>query len=117
MNKEQMERVFAAGGVKPVDRVRLRDHDVFIGEGFSLPPHRIYRRFGVSETDFPRGMFATWWWIGKDEKLDTGQPLFFDTFHNPEYDAATKKIARKNTAIKEAVGFLNRRKAVHAIAS
>lgn len=115
MDKDRMEKLFASAGVKPVARHRVRDQDVFIGEGFSLPPHAIYKRFGVEPNEFPFGMYATWWWIGKDEKLDTGQPLFFDLNHNPEYSWDSKKLARQNTAIREAVGFMKRRK--NALAS
>jgi hypothetical protein len=110
MNKEKLERIFRAGGVRPVERKRMGDFDIFIGDGFSLMPHKPYQRFGVDADEFPSGMFVTWWWVGKDEKLDTGQPMFFDVMHNPEYSAEDKKIARINAAMKAATRFIQDRK-------
>lgn len=110
MNKEKMEEVFRKGGVKPAERRKSGDFDIFIGDGFSLMPHMAYRRFGVEENEFPSGMYVTWWWVGKDEKLDIGRPLFFDAKHNPEYSSADKKTARVNAALVDAESFLARRK-------
>ena len=110
MNKEKLEDIFRKGGVKPVKREKLGDYDVFIGDGFSLCPHKPYQRFGVEPMEYPRGMYVTWWWLGKDENLDVGQPLFFDVLHNPEYSGDDKKRARVNRALKEANDFLKRRK-------
>lgn len=108
MNKEQMEEIFRKGGVAPAARTSLGDHDVFVGDGFSLAPHRIYRKYGVEATDFPSGMYVTWWWLGKDEKLDFGRPLFFDAFHNPELDGPSKRKARIAKAIEDAGADLKR---------
>lgn len=116
MDKDRMERIFAKGGVTPVERVHVRNYDIFLGEGFSLAPHRIYRKFGVDATDFPSGMYVTWWWIGKDEKLDTGRPLFFDVFHDPKLDPPSKKKARIAAAIADAKDHMQQR-VKHALAS
>lgn len=110
MNKEKIEEIFRKGGVSPAERRSYGDFNVFIGDGFSLMPHNAYRRFGVDPDEFPSGMYVTWWWIGKDEKLDVGRPLFFSAMHNPEYSAADKKTARINAALKDAEKFMARRK-------
>jgi hypothetical protein len=106
MNKDRLEEIFRKGGAKPVSRQKLEDFDLYIGDGFSLSPHTHYRRFGVEATDFPRGMYVTWWWIGKDENLFTGQPLFCDVNHDPEYSWDDKKQMRVRSAIETAKGFL-----------
>ncbi len=79
-----------------------------------MMPHTYYRRFGVGPNDFPGGMYVTLWWASKgDEKLDIGQPLFFDVMHNPEYANGSKQRARINSALKTAREFLDRRKKAH----
>lgn len=110
MNKEKLERIFRETGAKPVGRYQAGNYNVFIGDGFSMIPHRPYTKFGIDPMDFPNGMYVTWWWIGKDEKLDIGQPMFFDAFHDMGYSQNEKQRARVNTALKEARDFLRRRK-------
>ena len=113
MNKEKMEQIFRNVGVKPVDRKRIGDFDVFLGDGFSLMPHNAYRKFGVEPAVFPGGMYVTWWWLGKDEKLYAGQPVFFDAKHNPELILSDKQTARINGAMKTAKQFLEMRANAH----
>lgn len=114
MNKSKIERICRAAGMRPEERKMIRGHEVFIADGFSLMPHTAYQRFGVEPGDFPGGMYVTLWWISKgDEKLDTGQPLFFNALHDPQYDTATKKQARINKAFKTAAEFIDRRRKVH----
>lgn len=117
MDKNKIETICRRAGMRPETRVPYKDYEIFVADGFSLPPHRNFQRFGVEPLDFPSGMYATLWWVSKkEEQLDTGQPIFFDAHHglfgriNREYDMATMKRARINTAIKEATGFLNARK-------
>lgn len=111
IGKNKIETMCRNAGMAPAKRATIDGAEVFIADGFSAPPHWIYRHFGIGPTQFPFGMFATLWWASKgDEKLDTGQPLFFDAFHDPQYSAADKKRARVNTAIKEAREFLRSRK-------
>ena len=110
MNKDHIETIFRRAGLRPELRQRVGDYEVFIGDGFSAPPHVNFRKFGIAEDEFSFGCYVTFWWVGKDEKLDAGHPLFFDAFHNPEYDTSTKKKARINTAFKDAEGFILRRK-------
>lgn len=110
IGKHKIERMCRTAGMIPETRTNINGAEVFIADGFSAPPHQNFRRF-VEATEFPFGMFCTMWWASKgDEKLDTGQPLFFDAFHNPEYSKADKKRARINAARKEAETFLSRRK-------
>lgn len=114
MDKDRIERICRTAGMRPEKRVPFKSYEIFVADGFSLPPHRNFQRFGVEPLDFPSGMYATLWWVSKHEdKLDTGQPIFFDAFHNPEYSTETKKQARINTALREAEGFLKRRAKKH----
>jgi len=81
---------------------------LLISDGFSLPPHRAYWRFGVGPDEYPSGCYVTFWWLMKgEERLFVAYPLIFDVFHDPEYDVATKKRARINTAVKKAEEFVS----------
>ena len=109
--KSKIESICRQAGMRPVRRTTVEGAEVFIADGFSLPPHRAYRRFDIGPLEFPRGMYVTLWWASKgDEKLDTGQPLFFDVFHNPEYANGSKQLARINAATNAARDFLSSRK-------
>lgn len=113
-SKNRIEFICRNAGMKPVKRDSIEGVEIFIADGFSLAPHRAYRRFGIDEREFPRGMYATLWWASKgDEKLDIGQPLFFDVFHDPEYSREDKQRARIAAALKEAGKFLAKRKKAH----
>lgn len=115
MDKDKIETICRRAGMKPEARTKYKDYEIFVADGFSLPPHRNFQRFGVEPLDFSSGMYATLWWVSKKaEQLDTGQPLFFDAMHDREYDLATKKRGRVNAAIKEATAFLNQRATVNA---
>ncbi len=114
MKKQAVEEACRKAGMKPALRTKIMGVEVFIADGFSFQPEKMYARFGIEKGDFPLGCYATLWWVAKDDDLDIGQPVFFDFLHNPEYDLATKKIARVNAAVKEAQGFLNSRKKVRS---
>lgn len=114
ISKNKIESMCRNAGMLPVKRGNIKGVEIFIADGFSPPPHIAYRRFGIEPTEFPFGMFATLWWISKgDEKLDIGQPLFFDAFHDTGYSKEDKQRARINAAMKEARLFLDRRKRQH----
>ena len=111
MTKRRIEAMCRNAGMRPESRTNIGGAEVFIADGFSAPPHFNYWRMGVEPTDFPFGMYATMWWASKgDEKLDIGQPMFFDAFHNPEFSKDDKRRARVNAAMKEAQSFLQKRK-------
>ena len=110
MNKETVEKFFRSIGVVPEKRERIGDYELYIGDGVSSPPHDRHRKSGVGPDDYPGGMYVTWWWLGKDEKLDVGQPLFNELLHNPELGPADKKRARINSAREAAMDHLARRK-------
>lgn len=113
MDRQKIERICREAGMRPEAREHYHDHDIFVADGMSLSPHQPYKKFGVSSGDFPSGMYVTLWWVSRQEdKLDTGQPLFFDILHNPELDLSTRKYARINRALKEARGFIDRRKRI-----
>lgn len=114
IGKNKIESICRRSGMKPVRRETIDGVEIFIADGFSLMPHNHYRRFGVEPFEFPQGMYVTLWWASKgDEKLDIGQPLFFDVMHNPEYANGSKQRARINAALSTAREFLERRRKAH----
>lgn len=111
MDKHAIERICRSAGMRPETRTQIEGAEIFIADGFSLPPHRAYQRLGIEPTEFPSGMYCTLWWASRGEdKLDIGQPLFFDVFHDKGRTPDGRKIARVNAAVKEAKAFLQRRK-------
>lgn len=106
MNKDKVEQIFRNAGLKPEARRKVREYDVFLADGFSLPPHRNVRRFGVSADDYPYGCYVTFWWAGRDEGLHAGRPLFFEARHEVSYDLETRKKARLTAALKDAEGHI-----------
>ena len=114
MKKQAVEEACRKAGMKPVLRTKILGAEVFIADGFSFTPEKVYARFGIEKNDFPLGCYATLWWIARDDDLDIGQPIFFDFLHDPSYDIPTKKIARVNTAVREATSFLKTRKKVRS---
>lgn len=111
IGKDKIERICRSAGMKPVERSNIDGAEVFVADGFSLPPHPYYRRFGIGPEQFPRGMYTTLWWISRGEdKLDTGQPLFFDVFHDLSYPKESKQQMRINAAKQAAKEFLDQRK-------
>lgn len=107
MNKDRIETIFRNAGLKPEKRMMVQDYNVFIADGFSLPPHQNVRRFGISSEDFPQGCYVTFWWAGRDENLHAGRPLFFEAFHDRQYELETKKKARLQAALKDAEGHID----------
>jgi hypothetical protein len=108
MNKHKIEDICRRAGMVPVKRDKIDGAEVFIADGFSTPPHVANRRF-LDPKEFPYGCYVTLWWVSKGEdKLDTGQPLFFDALKADSRD----QHARINTAVKEATSFLRRRKRI-----
>lgn len=102
-NKDKIEKMCRAAGLKPERRSKIRGLDVLIADGFSLPPHINFRKFGVAAKDFPEGCYVTFWWLMKGEdKMYVGCPLMFDANHDPQYDQSTRKLARINSALKHA---------------
>lgn len=111
IGKNRIESICRAAGMKPVERGNIEGAQVFVADGFSLPPHRYYRRFGIGPDQFPYGMYTTLWWVSRGEdKLDTGQPLFFDVFHDPSYAKEGRQQMRINAAMQAAKSFLDSRK-------
>lgn len=114
MDKHAIERMCRKAGMRPVKRDRIDGAEVFIADGFAATPHVTFAKFGIEPKDFPGGCYATLWWVSrKEDKLDIGQPLFFELLHNPEYGNGSKQIARINAAMNEARTFLKRRNKMH----
>lgn len=104
LKKADMERICRQAAMKPVHRATLEDgREVFIADGFSLPPHYMHRHFGVEPKDFPHGAYATMWWATKgEEDLAIGAPLYFDIGHDPSIPRESKQRARINAAVEHA---------------
>lgn len=114
IGKDKIERICRDAGMKPETRRNIDGAEVFIADGFSLPPHLAYRRFGIGPEQFPQGMYATLWWVSRQEdKLDIGSAVFFELFHNRQYSGPDKKRGRINAALKDAREYLARRKKAH----
>jgi len=115
VNKDKIEQIFRNAGLTPEARQSVKDYNVFLADGFSLPPHRRIARFGVGPEDYPRGCYVTFWWAGRDERLHAGRPLFFDAHHERAYDFETRKKARLTAALKDAEGSIDawKRNAAH----
>lgn len=116
MQKDAVERMCRKAGMVPVSRTNIDGAEVFIADGFSSPDkidERFGRKFHVTKDDFPGGCFATLWWVSRQEdKLDIGQPLFFELFHDRHMSSEGKKYARINSAVNAAKEYLDRRKKV-----
>jgi hypothetical protein len=108
MNKDKVEQIFRDAGLQPEEKVHVRDYNVFIADGFALPPYSRLQRFGIETEDFPTGCYCTFWWAGKDENLHAGRPLFFDPRHEPDYDLTTRKKARLSAALKDAEAHIEK---------
>jgi hypothetical protein len=114
VKKDVFEKACRAAGIHPVRKEAVKDRNVLIADGFSAVPHVAFRRFGVEQGEFTFGAYCTIWLIEKDDEIEVGVPLIFDAFHNPEISHDMRQRARINTAMKEAAGFLDRRKKVRA---
>jgi hypothetical protein len=104
VTKADMERICRAAAMPPVWRETLEDgREIFIADGFTLPPHWMHRHFGIGPTSFPYGAYATMWWAAKGEdELAVGAPLYFDVGHDPSIPRSSKQRARINAAVKHA---------------
>lgn len=107
ISREKAEEMTKNAGLKPVKKTVLRDFDLLVSDGFSLPPHRNFRKFGLGPEHFNQGCYVTMWWLMKgDEKMFAGNSLFFDVFHDPDYDRESKQKMRVNSAVEDAANFL-----------
>lgn len=113
-NRVQIEEMCAKAGMQPIARSKAGDYDIYVSDGFSLPPHRAFNKFGVDPDEFKNGCYVTFWWLMRgEENLLVAAPAIFDVYHDMSYDPATKKQMRANKAIEDAtaiVGALKKRK-------
>lgn len=115
MNKDKIEQMCRAAGLFPELRETIRGHEVCIADGFSPRPDVTFARMGVEQGEFPYGAFVTMWWAAQgEERMRMAEPLFFDAFHDPQWDKATKKQARINAAKQRAAEVLKPRGAANA---
>ena len=111
MDRHVIERCCRKAGLTPEKKLTLQGMEIYIADGYSTVPHEAFARFGVKKGELPIGCYVTMWWAAKNEnQVEFGMPIFFEPNHNPEIEASMKKKARINTAIKEASGFLKRKK-------
>lgn len=112
--KDKIERMCRAAGMAPADRRKVGDYDLLIADGFSLPPHRVFRRFGVEPNEFPNGCYVVIAWLMKgEERMFLGTPIVFDAFHDPAYDKASKRRMRLNRAESDVKAMLKRMRKLH----
>lgn len=110
MNKDKIEQIFRRTGLRPEERVKVGNFDVFLGDGFVSPSNFwMFQKFPdfLSIKEFPFGAHVTLWWVGKDENCKEGGLLACNAFHEIEYDAETRKKARLTAALKQAEGRIN----------
>lgn len=77
MDKDQIEEKLRRGGTVPLLREPVGDYDLYISEGYSSPPHIGSQTLGIKPDEFPGGMYVTFYWLGRDEKLHFGSPSFY----------------------------------------
>jgi hypothetical protein len=102
MDKAKVEKMCRRAGCEPVMRGKIGGFDILIADGFSIEPHKVFHKFGVSKGDFLLGCYATFWWAFKDEKMHIGCPLFFEALHDAAYDRDIKQQMRINSAMENA---------------
>lgn len=113
--KDRIEEACRKAGMRPEVRETYREHDIFVAEGYSVMPEITYARFGAGVGEFPDGCFCAIWWLATGEdKFDVGCPIFFHADHDSEYDYATRRQARINTALRDARHHLDQRLKVRA---
>lgn len=113
LNRRTVEKMMAEAGLRPEKKETIGAYEVYIADGYSPQPHITFRRFGVEKGEFWWGCYATFWFIARDEDFfEIGAPMIFEAFHDPQYDTRSKKQARINTALREASGFIKRRKEI-----
>lgn len=112
MTKDKLEQMCRMAGMAPAVRECARGAEIFVADGYAADAET-FRKFGGNKTEFPFGAYMTLWSVANGEdRIIGGGSLLFDAFHDPSFDVGTKKIARVNTALKEARGFLQMRERV-----
>ena len=107
MNKEKLELMCVAAGMTPQWRGPSTDGELFISDGFSARPGDTFGKFGATNEEFPFGAYLTLWsFADGEDRIKGGGALLFDAFHDPGWDAETKKRARVNKARQEGETFM-----------
>lgn len=114
MNKDTIERIFLSVGIHPEKRESYKDHEIFVGDGFVSPQSfwKFQWKFPnlLNAKEFPFGAYVTFWFAGQGDRIVDGRPFVCDAFHDPQYDINSKKLARINTAIKDATATIDMKK-------
>ena len=118
MKRDRFEKMCRAAGMTPEVKETLHEGELFIADGFSARPGDTFRKFGATNEEYPFGAYCTIWVLGTGDDVLTkdhpGGALICDAFHDPSFDTETKKQARINSAVEEAMTFLDRREAFRA---
>lgn len=113
LNKNTVEKMMVGAQMQPAHKEAVGEYEIYVGDGYSFTPEVTYKRFGAEPGDFTGGAFCTVWFVAQSEDFfEVGSPALYRTDHNPELDAATKKRARINRAMKDAKSFIQLRKRV-----
>ena len=107
MDKDSLAIALQRGGVKPAHRIKIGNNEILIADGFVDPPHHHLGRFGVSQDEYPHGVFMTIWWTDHT-KGGRGGALFFEPDHDPLMMQSFKGQARINAAIRAAQSDIER---------
>lgn len=67
LTKDTLAEMCARAGMLPEVRHAYKGYDIFIGHGFTPRPGRDFRKFGIEESAFPFGAYATVWSVAKGE--------------------------------------------------
>lgn len=109
--KFDIERMFRAIGVQPVERTKIGNDEVFIADGF-VPPKIIeagfLKKFEINPGEFTFGVYLTLWWTERFRGM--GSIAAFDAFHDPGYSKDEKQQLRVNTAIHLAKKYFEKQK-------
>jgi hypothetical protein len=115
MTKDDLDRILSSGPVKPVMRVIVEGHEVFIADGYIAPSYLPFlERFNVTATanDYPLGCFATIWFCPKKGLSPVGV-VVCDMLHDPEHSDDARETMRSKTAIKFARDELKKQRRLH----
>lgn len=111
MDKDKLAKILGQGPIKPVDRQKIGQAEVFVADGFVPQPHYHLKRFGVKPNEYPNGCYMTMWWT--DQKPARGGAAFFEPDHDPLMMDSYKRKARVNSVLKAAAFDLRNMNAVH----
>lgn len=107
IDKDKIETMCRAAGLKPVERRTFDQIDVVVADGYVSQPHITFQKFNVEKNDFPLGCYGTFWWaLRADERMLVAYPMFFDALHDMNIPRPDRQAARVETAFQNAEAFI-----------